>query len=1331
MGMVPNGLLPNASAGVTRRLDPERWAVAEGRTAELIARIQPNAHSEGRRLAVYHYVQRLIMNCLSCQVFTFGSVPLKTYLPDGDIDVTAFSNSEELKEIWANLVRDALEREEKSENAEFHVKEVQYIQAEVKIIKCLVENIVVDISFNQVGGLCTLCFLEEIDNLISRNHLFKRSIILIKAWCFYESRILGAHHGLISTYALETLVLYIFHIFNNSFTGPLEVLYRFLEFFSNFDWEKFCLSLWGPVPISSLPDMTAEPPRKDCGELLLNKSFLDTCSSAYGVVPHTQDNQGQPFVSKHFNVIDPLRANNNLGRSVSKGNFFRIRSAFAYGAKRLGKLLEYPKEDLIAELNLFFTNTWIRHGSGSRPDVPTPSLVDVQPLKVVPSVVSNSYKSVTAFKKNVENPKLLANQYNLRADQDNLTEVGHSYPYPSSQSIQKSELHCRNLPRTVNPSVSHAQHQKVYAAQGNAEVSEHLERNNSAGLMQGERDKRVPNGLNVDNRSGQNGPRFARSRSSPELTDSSVEGFRGRAINVVGMEPLKVDYSSRRNIVVPEVSSNHSTKSSQDESMSSLNSSHPSAKAVSDSNSVSSSYREDNGFVMNEELPSVSESSNMRHDEQVLVNLMESMKLHGFNGQIQLPMPIPSNLSAAHSNILSPTVFSQKHLAGVPPTNLIGAPWLPNMQFLRGFVQPPTRYIHNPNFALNVEDGIESEKPIASDARHDAGNTWHEYGVRYSRQFDPEARDPCIYDIDGKECSSLRNCVHGAPLERQTEFAIENNGVIVETYTSMFQHQTSREANADCSRSSGYVNVPFSHASSSTGKDLDACSWDEGTINTRRSSRDKWGKRPAFVAPGITTHSNTSWQMGNATKHLPTEVDDAPRNMTVVPIINEASEIVAVPDSFSTQSRTSQVPNDFDASQTGMPNPLFAPFLIGSPQQRQADSSGLTFVPTGPPVPFVVLPYVPRNGDGSDPQFERSEGMDQLPANIAGQHFSLLNDVHQPDPSATSSASCSTITEPSGEHKPDILNSDFISHWHNLQYGRLCQNARPLGPVLYPFPVPQMYLQGHAAWDGPGRPPAANVNWTQMVAPSQRVFPVMPLQPATERGTGVLQHYGEDAPRYRGGTGTYLPNPKVPSRDRQSNSRNYRGGYNGDRSDYSDKEGSWINSKQRNPNRSYGRSQSERSGMRSDRQANDESQPDRPRRTYRNDSYRHEASSQYLVQGQSFGSTSSVRRQGNTVHGVYTPESTASNGPSALPGPPGPPFFMVCSYEPGANHGAPLSEPIEFGSLGPLPAADGDDIPRSAHQVMQNGFYGPRHGPYRGGSSHSSPDQPSSPQPRR
>ncbi|XP_062086673.1 structural maintenance of chromosomes flexible hinge domain-containing protein GMI1-like isoform X2 [Humulus lupulus] len=125
----------------------------------------------------------------------------------------------------------------------------------VKLVKCLVQNIVVDISFNQLEGLCTLCFLEQVDCLISKDHLFKQIIIQIKAWCYYESCILGAHHGLISTYALETLVLYIFHLFNSSLNGPLAVIYKFLDYFSNFDWDNYYISLNGPVWISSLPEL--------------------------------------------------------------------------------------------------------------------------------------------------------------------------------------------------------------------------------------------------------------------------------------------------------------------------------------------------------------------------------------------------------------------------------------------------------------------------------------------------------------------------------------------------------------------------------------------------------------------------------------------------------------------------------------------------------------------------------------------------------------------------------------------------------------------------------------------------------------------------------------------------------------------------------------------------------------------------------------------------------------------------------------------------------------------------------------------------------------------
>lgn len=49
--------------------------------------------------------------------------------------------------------------------------------------------------------------------------------MLIKAWCYNETCILGTHRGLISTYALEILVLYIFNIYHDSLNGPLAVSY--------------------------------------------------------------------------------------------------------------------------------------------------------------------------------------------------------------------------------------------------------------------------------------------------------------------------------------------------------------------------------------------------------------------------------------------------------------------------------------------------------------------------------------------------------------------------------------------------------------------------------------------------------------------------------------------------------------------------------------------------------------------------------------------------------------------------------------------------------------------------------------------------------------------------------------------------------------------------------------------------------------------------------------------------------------------------------------------------------------------------------------------------
>ncbi|KAJ8753802.1 hypothetical protein K2173_000056 [Erythroxylum novogranatense] len=354
----------------------EYWKRAEAVTERIIAKIQPTVVSEERRKAVIDYVQRLIRNSVGCEVFPFGSVPLKTYLPDGDIDLTAFGGIN-LEEAMAHDVCSVLESEDHNRDAEFVVKDVQLIRAEVKLVKCLVQNIVVDISFNQLGGLCTLCFLEQVDRLIGKHHLFKRSIILIKAWCYYESRILGAHHGLISTYALETLVLYIFNFFHSSLNGPLAVLYKFLDYFSKFDWDNYCISLNGPVRISSLPEVVVETSMNG-DDLLLSNDFIKECVEMFSVPGRGFENFSRTFPLKHLNIVDPLRENNNLGRSVSKGNFYRIRSAFTYGARKLGRIVSHPDQNVTDEVSEFFSNTLDRHGCGQRPDVQDPITMDGQ-----------------------------------------------------------------------------------------------------------------------------------------------------------------------------------------------------------------------------------------------------------------------------------------------------------------------------------------------------------------------------------------------------------------------------------------------------------------------------------------------------------------------------------------------------------------------------------------------------------------------------------------------------------------------------------------------------------------------------------------------------------------------------------------------------------------------------------------------------------------------------------------------------------------------------------------------------------------------------------------
>ena len=429
--------------------------------SSLLALLSPSFSSHRARSALFSALSSLLSPmCTVYPPFLFGSTPLHTYLPSGDLDVglvvraaagegtvatTAGAEGErvllrvkealeEEERRWKNrklqltqpplhttATDDAREGETSSEESPtptrsvtdspssspstvssaatapfasvLPVHSVTFINAsEVKLVKCMIGPILVDISTNTSAALATVCFLEEADREIDRSlalhypaaqaghhsqpssssppHLLKQSILLIKSWCLYESHILASHHSLLSTYCLETLVIYILNHYHchlhHTAADPLVVLSLFMHVFAVFNWEDWGLTVTGPVrrdelqspmfppdhlfalqrSTASVPPLLASP-FPHANHPLLSPSFFYVLYSAYSL---PSPPPARPFLAKHMNVVDPLDLTNNLGRSVSFSNLWRVRLCLRKGASDMVRVLSEGRDCVEAML---------------------------------------------------------------------------------------------------------------------------------------------------------------------------------------------------------------------------------------------------------------------------------------------------------------------------------------------------------------------------------------------------------------------------------------------------------------------------------------------------------------------------------------------------------------------------------------------------------------------------------------------------------------------------------------------------------------------------------------------------------------------------------------------------------------------------------------------------------------------------------------------------------------------------------------------------------------------------------------------------------------------
>ena len=362
---------------------------------------------------VCQHIEWILRNNLNvrCDLkcYIFGSVHLRTCLPDGDNDVTiVFEDGDTSSPSVQSTHADYLNRVKDLLPPTIAVESL--VWAEVRVLKLVAQNYSLDVTVDQMGGTSTVCFLHEVDMFIGNHHLFKKALLLTKAWCFYEARILGAQGGGVGTYALTVMLI---TVMNNllkarvALPSPFGVFLYFLQYYSEFDFERYAVSIQGPIPLDGIRESNAtgetpvgspsmsdtagsDPSTAPTGPRgqgrALTEEFVARCQKKYGMTgsdPASMPTSTTPptmaegsarstpipgdwppsptvqFPVRHMNVMDPLRPHSNLCRGISLSNSWRIRAAFQMGHSMfLARMNAITEGNAAGVVDDYFRNTF-------------------------------------------------------------------------------------------------------------------------------------------------------------------------------------------------------------------------------------------------------------------------------------------------------------------------------------------------------------------------------------------------------------------------------------------------------------------------------------------------------------------------------------------------------------------------------------------------------------------------------------------------------------------------------------------------------------------------------------------------------------------------------------------------------------------------------------------------------------------------------------------------------------------------------------------------------------------------------------------------------------
>lgn len=216
---------------------------------ELISHLQPSSDQLIHRESVLTVLKGHIRASLNVMCFDISLFALGCALPGDTLRLTAIIPPVQMP-CWHDRLIQQLHLISTENHVFQGISAMPDASNGAKVI-CTLDTVQAEITANHRLELPLLAFIDEIDCKINKNHLFKRTIVLLRAWWQQEA---SAYAGVpvkhfLSDYSLIVMLIAVFNVCHMHIYTPLQGFFLFLQEYAAYAGGHAVITIQGIVPL--------------------------------------------------------------------------------------------------------------------------------------------------------------------------------------------------------------------------------------------------------------------------------------------------------------------------------------------------------------------------------------------------------------------------------------------------------------------------------------------------------------------------------------------------------------------------------------------------------------------------------------------------------------------------------------------------------------------------------------------------------------------------------------------------------------------------------------------------------------------------------------------------------------------------------------------------------------------------------------------------------------------------------------------------------------------------------------------------------------------------